>query len=241
MEVVMAKSYLRLRARELRKQGISVKEIARSVGASKSSASLWTKDIILSVDQLEQLKKKALKGAERGRLVNSLRQKEARLKRIEAARLVGVQEFEHLSARELLVTGLAIYAGEGNKKTRAVRFCNSDPKIIKFMIHWYKECFGVFSDRLSCFVGINEVHRSREYVVKQYWSELTGIPLSSFTKSSFKKVTNTKVYDNFNDHYGSLDVRVLRPGELYYKIIGLIDGLFTGSSQGSSAVAAHAS
>lgn len=222
----MAKSLLRLKARELRKLGTSVKEIGKELDISKSTVSLWTRDIILSPKQLEILKQRALLGAERGRLINSLKLKTIRLKRLEEARKSGIKIVGRLDDRELLVAGLAIYAGEGNKKTRAVRFCNSDPKIIMFMIEWLRECFKISNNRLSCFVGINETHRPREHEVKNYWSNLTHIPLSSFTKTSFKKVASQKVYDNFNHHYGSLDVRVLRPGDLYYKIIGLIDGLF---------------
>ena len=72
----MAKYLLRLKARELRKQGISVKDIAEILRISKSSASIWTRDIILSIEQIEALNKSRLQGAERGRLKSALLQKE---------------------------------------------------------------------------------------------------------------------------------------------------------------------
>ena len=74
--VFMAKSLLRLEARKLRKKGVSVKKIAKYLKVSKSSASRWVRDIVLTVEQLENLRKSSLEGAERGRLRNALIQKD---------------------------------------------------------------------------------------------------------------------------------------------------------------------
>ena len=68
----MAKFALRIQARELRRKGVSVKTIAKQLKISKGSASIWVRDIILSVEQLEALRQSSLSGAERGRLQNSL-------------------------------------------------------------------------------------------------------------------------------------------------------------------------
>ena len=52
----MAKFKERIQARKLRKDGKSVKEIAQSLNVSKGTVSLWVRDIILSVKQLERIK-----------------------------------------------------------------------------------------------------------------------------------------------------------------------------------------
>ncbi len=96
----MAKSLLRLEARKLRKRGISVRTIAQTLQVSKNSASLWTRDIILSVEQLEALRQASIKGAELGRLKSSLMQKEKRLKFIEDFRIEGVGALSNLKERE---------------------------------------------------------------------------------------------------------------------------------------------
>ncbi len=54
----MAKPLLRLKAREMRAKGESVKVIARKLNVGKSTASYWVRDIILLVEQLESLKKR---------------------------------------------------------------------------------------------------------------------------------------------------------------------------------------
>lgn len=221
----MAKSLLRIKARQMRAKGKSVKEIARKLNISKSTVSLWVRDIILSVEQIEQLRKRALKGAELGRFRGALMQKRRRLKLLDDSRQEGIKKLKNLTDREFLIAGVALYWAEGSRKTRSVEFCNADPKLIKFMVDWSRKNFGIEIADLKAVVGINEIHRQRENVVKEYWSKVSGIPLTQFCKTSFKKVKNQKVYENFNEHYGTLRVRILKPSRFYYKIMGLIDGL----------------
>ncbi len=221
----MAKSLISLEARKLRKRGISVVKIASFLKVSKSSVSLWTRDIILSVEQLEKLRKSMLKGAELGRVKSALLQKKRRLKRFEDSRRDGIKTLANLKERELLIAGIALYWGEGSKKSQEVEFCNSDSKMIQFLLLWLQKCFNVQLVDIRCNVGINEIHAKREQIVKEYWSGVTGIPLIQFRKTNFKKVKNKKIYENFNEHYGTLSVSVTKPSRFYFKIMGLIDGL----------------
>lgn len=221
----MAKSLLKLEARKLRKRGISVKKIANYLGVSKSSASYWTRDIILSVQQLEKLRRSMLIGAERGRFKSALIQKERRLKRFEYSKQEGIKTLSNLKEREFLIAGLGLYWGEGSKKTQDVEFCNSDPKMIQFLLLWLQKCFEITISDITCKVGINEIHYKREKEVKEYWSKISNIPLVQFKKTSFKRVKNKKIYANFNEHYGTLSVSVTKPSRFYFKIMGLIEGL----------------
>lgn len=221
----MAKFDLRIQARELRRKGVSVKTIARQLGISKSSSSLWVRDIILTVEQLEALRQSEIKGRERGRLQNSLRQKHQRLKRFEDGKMYGKEKIGQLTERELFIAGIALYWAEGSKKTQRLELCNSDPKMVQFFLRWLKVCLKVEDQDIKCLVGVNEIHASRDQIIREYWSDITNIPLSQFTKTSFKRVQNKKVYDNFENHYGVLAVRVIRPGKYYFKLIGLIQAL----------------
>lgn len=224
----MAKSDLRLKARELRQQGFGVKEIAREINIPKSTVSGWVRDIILTVEQLEKLTQRSIKGSERGRLLGAFYQKQRRLDKIERYLNEGKSRLAILTENEFLIAGLAIYWGEGGKKKRRVEFCNSDPKMVKFITRWLKICFNVPKEELICWVGINEVHSERELEVREYWSELMEIPLKEFRKTSYKRVKNKKVYENFNQHFGTLYITVAKSSELFYKIAGLIDGLTNG-------------
>ena len=221
----MAKSLLKLEARKLRRRGISVGKIANYLKISKSSASYWTRDIILNVEQLEQLRRSMLKGAELGRFKGSQIQKQRRLKRLEDSRVKGIKALRNMKDREFLIAGLALYWGEGSKKSQEVEFCNSDPKMIQFLLLWLQKCFDIPISDIRCNVGINDMHHKRERIVKEYWLRVTGVPLAQFRKTNFKKVKNKKVYENFNEHYGTLSISVVKPSRFYFKIIGLIDGL----------------
>src|SRR5579872_5044366 len=169
----MAKYQLRLQARKLRSKGMSVKVISRKLGIAKSTASVWVRDIILSVEQLEKLQKRILKGAELGRIRGAFVQKEKRVQQMLELKREGIAQIGKLTDRELLLIGLALYWGEGSKKNRRLQFCNSDPGMIQFMLFWFKKCFQIENKDVTCRVGINEIHRDRDFLVKRYWAKVT--------------------------------------------------------------------
>lgn len=223
----MAKSDLRLASIVMRKQGESVRDIATKLGISRSTASLWVRDIALTVEQVEFLQKRRLLSSERRRTIGVLRQKQARLALIEKEKMAGQNVYGNLTTRELNIAGLCLYWAEGSKKHRRIEFCNSDPNMIKFLINWLNKVWNIPINELKCYVGINEAHRDREDKVKNYWAEVSGIPLLNFTKTSFKKYPLQKTYENFEDHYGTLSVKVNKPARIFYKILGHIHGLST--------------
>lgn len=227
----MAKFALRIKAREMRSRGESVKVIAKTLGVTKSTASRWVRDIILTVDQLEKLMNRKITGGELGRARGAFMQKKRRLDMMEQNEKEGIEKLKNLTESELFVAGIALYWGEGSKKKREFYICNSDPKIIQFILIWLEKFFGIGTDRLKAVVGINEIHREREEIVKKFWSEQTGIPLDQFRKTSFKKAKVHKVYANYNEHYGTLSVTVLKGCEIYYKMLGLLSGLSEASKK----------
>lgn len=227
----MAKYAIKMKAIQLRKNGRSIKDIANELQISKGTASLWLRDIVLSPAQREKLKQNSISGGNVGREKGAFIQKKRRLDIIERYQQEGREQFKTVSQNEFFTAGVALYWAEGSKKDRTLSFCNSDPALINFMLRWLKTFFNVETERFRLCVGINEMHRYREDEVKKYWAEITGIPVEQFRKTSFKKSVSSKIYANPEEHYGTLDVRVLKGTELCYRILGLIQGL---SSQGSS-------
>ena len=65
----MAKSRQRLQAIALRKQGKSIKNIARILGAAQSSVSVWCRDISLSKEQRDALVRNGADGLKLGQLI----------------------------------------------------------------------------------------------------------------------------------------------------------------------------
>lgn len=217
----MAKTKEKNLAFALRKKGRSLREISEELMVCKSTVSLWCRDIELSPKQSRYLQDKMKKAAHRGAII----QHERRLERIRVGKMYGVRRIKKLSKRDLLLSGLAFYWGEGTKKTRQVRVSNSDPTAIKLMIRWFREIWGIEPKRFILRIGINIIHKNRVAEVEKYWSKQTGIPQDQFGKTTLIRVKNKKTYKNLSTHYGTARLEVRRPAEIYYKIMGLIEAL----------------
>ena len=136
----MSKDQDRLKARDLRSQGSSIKQIAMSLGVSKGSVSFWVKDIILTSTQISQLKLAEAEGRQRGRLIIAKNKKDKRLSQIREFIEEGKDIVDKLTKNAFLIAGLSLYWAEGGKsdQNRRIEFCNSDPRMIQFLTLWLK-------------------------------------------------------------------------------------------------------
>jgi transcriptional regulator with XRE-family HTH domain len=157
-------------ARLLRQAGLPLAEIAARLGVSKSSVSLWVRDVAFS----------PLPRPPRGRrrAPNALqRRRQAEIERLVAE---GRARIGRLSEREFLIAGVAFYAGEGAKRDGHLRFTNSDPRMIFFYCCWLRRFFEIDESRLR--VGLY-LHEGLDLgATIAYWSALTAIPASQFGK-----------------------------------------------------------
>lgn len=67
----MAKFKEKLKAREFRRKGVSIIEIAKKLGVSKGSVSLWCQDIRLTDEQKNKLQAGSIKGGYKGRMIGA--------------------------------------------------------------------------------------------------------------------------------------------------------------------------
>lgn len=204
---------------------MSVKNIAKKLGISKSSASIWCRDIILSPKQIIALQEQMLRGNYRGCLKGAWVQHVRRVREIKKIQQQGFKKVGRLSARDVLLIGLALYWGEGMKKEGRARIVNSDPHIIKFILHWFQSIWGIPKERFTLNILINEAHKDRIKEVQDYWSKLVDIPHNQFTKATFIKAKNKKVYENFSKHYGTLTIAVQKGVNLRHLILGAISAI----------------
>ena len=77
----MAKSGLKIKARELRSGGESIKVIAKTLSVSPSTVSYWCKDVKLSDGQIRELERRAHDPRYGKRLANSLKQQNIRIEK----------------------------------------------------------------------------------------------------------------------------------------------------------------
>jgi hypothetical protein len=217
-----AKDDLREKARELRTQGLSYNEIVARLGVSKSSVSLWVRD---------------LPCPERFRYVHSERRQEG-LRKYNEARTAGhmaeteaaAAEIGNLTDRELLIAGAIAYWCEGTKSkpyrhADRVVFINSDPGLIRFYLR-FLQAAGVDRDDLILRVCIHESADAE--AAQRFWVDVAGVSPSQFRSPTLKRHNPKTVRLNVGGNYhGCLRIDVRRSGELYRKIEGWASGVMT--------------
>lgn len=221
----MAKSIEKIKAQILRKRGESIKVIAKRLSVSKGAVSRWCRDIELSSEQVDALNKRRIKGGYAGRLKGARMQRERKLALIRDYDQIAQKVCRKLSRREFLLTGVALYWGEGTKTDTRIGFANSDPALIRFIMKWFREVMYVSDERFSFTVIINETHKHRIREVESFWAGVVGCSKDRFKKSAFVKAKNKKVYLNAKEHFGTLHIYVHRGVHEKYKILGLINAL----------------
>jgi hypothetical protein len=212
---------LKLKARGLRKRGLSIKEIKKKLNVSLSSVSIWVRDIKLSNRQLKKLYLNKKTGNLKGSIIaaqNKIKERERITKKFNDE---GKKDVGKMTKRDRFIAGVAIYAGEGGKTDRDISFVNSDPKMIKFMMGWFKEFCNTPIDKIKGSLYIHDNLNERK--AKIFWSKLTGIPLFHFTKSYI--VRNNKNRLRKKKHNCGIFRIKISNAFLHRKIMGRVDGL----------------
>ena len=161
------KTAAREEARTLRAGGMTMPDIAAALGVSRSSVSLWTRDIEFGPHPRRRARRRAPNALQR--------RKQAEIDEMLAE---GQRRIATLSEREFLVAGAALYAGEGTKRDGTVAFANSDPRMMAFFVAWLRHFFAIDEQRLRVRVY---VHQGLDLdAAEQFWSDLTSVPRSQF-------------------------------------------------------------
>lgn len=213
---------LKLKARELRKKGLSVKTIEKKLKVSRSSVSLWIRDIKLTEKQLRKLYLNKRTGALKGSIIAAMNKMRRREKITEKLNMEGKKEIGKISKRDMFLAGVAMYFAEGSKTDGSIEFCNSDPRSIKFMVDWMQKICKINKEKFRCSLYIHD--NLNDVKAKKYWSTLVKIPLSQFRKSYIVK-NNPNRLRKVKHEYGILRLTV-SDINLHRKIMGWISGLF---------------
>ncbi len=219
----MAQSLKKLKAIELRKSGLSIKEIASIVGVSKGSVSIWCRNIILSKIQQAVLYKKMVTAGHKGRMLGAQANKQKRLDSIKIAENSAAKMVKKFSKRDLLMLGIGLYWGEGSKDSQSrFIFVNSDVDIIKVILLWLNS-MDIPKENLSPQIYINEQHLNRIDMVINYWSKELKIPRDKFGNCIFIKSKLKKIYENHDTYMGVLHLNVTKSSFLKYKTMAFLN------------------
>jgi transcriptional regulator with XRE-family HTH domain len=202
------------RARALRADGETLDDIASALGVSKGSVSRW----VQGVDFEPRPRKKA-----RRRAPNALQQrKAAEVDRLLAA---GRDLIGTLSEREFLVAGAALYAGEGSKTDRELRFTNTDPRLVAFYCAWLRKFVRPDESRLRVRLYLHE--GLDVTAATAFWSSMTGIPTNQFTKPYRAAADPTRRHSKHEHGCVGVDYR---SASAHRTVMGLVSALLTSTA-----------
>jgi predicted transcriptional regulator len=199
------------RARELRARNMTLQDIATELGVAKSSVSLWVRDVEFTPSKRRMGPRRRPHPAH-----------EAKLDQIAAMNAEGFERIGTLSDAAFLAAGVALYAGEGSKTQGAVRFANTDTRMVAFFCQWFRRFFDVDESRLRARVYL---HQGLDLDAAQsHWSSVTDTPLDQFRKP-YRAVADPTIRRNkhefgcaYVDYYCS---------KTHRRIMGLVGALLS--------------
>ncbi|WP_435853936.1 hypothetical protein [Streptomyces sparsogenes] len=225
-----AKDGLRAKAREMRMRGMTYDQIQLELGCSKSSISLWVRDLPKPPPRTRE---EASAIAKRGW--------EATLRRREIERqqtkLAAAREIGELTDRELFLVGVGLYWAEGSKSKpyrlqERATFINSDADMIRLYLAWLG-LLKVEPERLRYRVTIHESADTAE--AERYWADVVGVQVTDLERTSLKKHNPKTVRKNVGEEYhGCLTVCVRGSADLYRRIEGWWYGIVVGAKSTTS-------
>jgi transcriptional regulator with XRE-family HTH domain len=213
------------RAIELRAQGLSYSLIGDILGIPKSTLSHWLKDVSYAPNE------QVLRRIEKGRSVVVEARKRNKLTNIARAKDQALKELGEVTDRDVLMLGIGLYIGEGSKSIESVRITNSDPKVIKLAMKWFRNSCGLSDSNFSLILFLYP--DTDEKCAKHHWSQITQLPISTFRKTQIDRRIGKKKVNHGKLPFGTLQIRIKASGDaskgsfLFRKILAWTEAVST--------------
>lgn len=158
---------LKEKARLMRAESRTLPDIATTLGVAKSTVSLWIRDVAFEP---------------RPRRLSANRrphpERLAKLAEIAECDRAAAERIGVMSEDAFLAAGVALYAGEGSKTDREVRFANTDSTMVALFCAWLRHFFDIDESRLRVRVYLHEGLDLES--AEQFWSEVTRVSRQQF-------------------------------------------------------------
>jgi transcriptional regulator with XRE-family HTH domain len=159
-------------ARRLRQEeGLPIRVIAERLGVSKSSVSIWTRDIVLTEEQHERLR-------QANPIYNrQYHGQEGRRATARAARLAA-QERGRVRAGQgdlLHLQGCMLFWAEGSRRRNSVVFTNSDVEMHRVFLRFLRWC-GVADEKVVLTVNCHLNNGLTLKEIEAWWLDELGLP-----------------------------------------------------------------
>jgi transcriptional regulator with XRE-family HTH domain len=163
------------RALALRLEGLSLSQISKILGVSKSSISLWVRGMNLPEEAVQRITAKR----------NDAREHSARTHKTNTdKRIASAHKYAQDIVSGFKVTGdyakllcALLYWCEGVKirRSNTFGFTNSDPNLVALFMRLFRENFELDESKFRLMIHLHEYHD--ESLQLQFWSNVTNIPL----------------------------------------------------------------
>lgn len=171
------KAKIKIRAINLRKKGLSYREIKNALQVSKSTLSLWLRNVKINPKYQHRLKVKEFKG--RAKALETIKKRiQARDKDLKANALASLKNLKMNKGLAKIFCAL-LYWAEGAKSGTSVSFINSDPLLVKTFIKLLSRGFGVKARKLKALLHLHSYHKQTKQI--NFWSLVSGIPKKSIS------------------------------------------------------------
>jgi hypothetical protein len=175
------------------------------VGVSRSSVSLWVRDIELTAEQHEKLRL-------RDPRYNPQRRGNAEWAERCRARRLQSQEEGRSRVRNngrLYVAGCVLFWAEGSRARHTVELVNSDPELVRLFVRFLRECFDVPNEAIRVTCNLFADHSDRQRQIEQYWLDVLGLPRSCLCKTTVNRYSKYSQKKRKNKlPYGTCSIRV---------------------------------
>ena len=190
---------------KLRKEGHSYNYISQQTGVSKSTLSGWLSGIPYTPNKI------TIERIGKARAASGRVKAKQKLDSIEKADAEAKNEIGEIKKRDLFMLGVGIYIGEGTKTNNIVRIINADPKIIKFAVKWFEEICGLSRDNFRIRLHLYPDNNIKKCI--QFWSDISGIPLSQFQKTYIDIRKDKKMFKRGKLPYGTAHLSIKSNGK----------------------------
>jgi hypothetical protein len=188
---VFVKTEERHLARRLRaEQGLAVKEIARIVGVSVSSVSLWVRDVPLTAEQEAALaaRNPVRNGQRRGTISNSRRCRDVR----EAAQEDGRRRAR--TGDPGFIAGCMLYWAEGSKARNVAQLANADPDLLRTFVTFLRKCYEVTDERVALSVNCFLASGLSLDEIQGWWLDRLDLPASCLRKAIVNRPSSASTF-----------------------------------------------
>jgi predicted transcriptional regulator len=203
--MTMAKRIEHDQACRLRQEGMSIKRIAKTLGVSLSSVSVWVRDIVLSDDQLAEIKRRQYTfdvGQHKGSQANMIKHLVIRRQ---------YQEEGRCKARErdpLHIAGCMLYWAEGTKGRNSLIFTNSDLDMMKFYAQFLREGLAIKNEQMLLYINCYTGHGLTVEEIESHWLEVLYLPRTCLRPSTVNARPNSSQQKGRHLIYGVGCIRV---------------------------------